>query len=515
MGLSKLEKQLAKGEITKAEFDRRVAQRTRDKQATKNVKFARKGVKNIRKLAIPENEQDRLVQRLVSVSDKPASLYLGALIMPKANMARIPDSFPRPTALVRSINVVDVMANFVGQPDDGRFALFIQPHLGAVDSPVHYKVGIVDSLGGWPADLTQAAQYVSNLAGSDPRLDPFNASLTQPGNFFFGWNLAFAAAVSNNLLGNAPPTLQAANYGLVVTQPSPGVFALPPGTYFVSYSAAGAGFTGLTTGGTATFTALASVLLANAFSFTGILQVTAAGQTWAPVSPSTAITVGNLSFSPIFTDAVSCPANFGAIRTLRPVAMSVLASCVLPELTNGGNIASAYVPPGAIAESFVTNSVQTVNGCLANWENLARLPDSYNGPLKTGTYAWWAPEDFREVSLLTPDELVQEEYPTLVVAGQWTPGTTPPGNTGTPVRLEIVTIYEFTTTSLLYEQMACVGNQALLDTVNLSLAGQPHCMPNGQHWDWLKGMAKKAAQFFRDNQSWIIPAAKAGMSLLA
>lgn len=511
MGKQKLNALLKAGKITKSEHDQRVAQSEADRNLPSST---RKLAKGVRKLAIPGNEQDAMIGRFAAVESKQSSKYLASLVCPKYNMARVPDSYARPTALVRSIQVFDIPCVFTGAADDGRFACFIRPCLGDTSSPLRYKVGCVDSLAGpgWPTDLTVATAYLEDVGGVDPRLDPFYAALTQPGNFFEYLSTTGLLAASTSILPGAIVESQS-SYGLrVLTVGNPVVFTLPVGTYFVSYSILGTGIgaAGLVTGGTAVFSPISSLgpdSLFEEYAAWGVLTVNNPTDTWSPTIVSTGTLAATLAITPMFSDSYRNTANFGSVKAIRPVGMSALATYVGPQLTNGGNISCAYCPEGTVSTGFVANVAQQTTGSLADWSSLAKLPEAFNGPLMNGAYCWWAPEDFAELALISPDQASSREWPALLIAGVWTPGGTPPA-TAAVVRLEIVSVYEFVTTSLLYESESCVGSQAELDLVNRSLVGQPHAMANGSHLEWLKNFAKKTAKFLKDNKDWILPAAK-------
>jgi len=178
----------------------------------------------------------------------------------------------------------------------------------------------------------------------------------------------------------------------------------------------------------------------------------------------------------------------------RPVSMSVLASYVGNLTAGGGNIAAALVPGGTWGDNLAIAASPTP---LANWENLARVPGAYDGPLVQGAYTYWLPDDsddylFRDVQNLIAgsDAMSNYSYPLLVISGKIQNATTNP-----QIRLDVYINYEYTTVSRVVATSH--GSKSLaerLEAVTI-LADQPTSMPNDQHIDWIKVVLGGAAGF--------------------
>jgi hypothetical protein len=520
MGSKKLATLLREGKITKAEYDSRLAQSAADKKFTSQVsKPERRQVKNVRKLAIPAYKQDALMALTSNSSDSSlVRKYLAALVAPKYNMCRVPDSDVRATVLVRSIQVYDITASTTYiNPDSGRFGMFIQPILGSPSQIGDYKIGIVSNGSNWPVQFTLPENWLSTLGAQDPRIDNFTPTLTGPVPGY--WSMGGQAGNTSQPFSGSPIyTSLTYNYGQVYAQP-PGEdifqFYPPPGLFLFSGYLLGTGLTGFSLNCSFATQIYVRYSADNTVcTFAYLLSVATPGLMFDPTLTAGNTTASQVTLTEAFTSSQSLdppvvpPLNYGLVTAIRPVAMSALASYIGPLLTNGGNIAGAWLPSQTLNNQIISDSIgsgPTQN--LMNWENLAKVPESYDGPIKDGIYVWWSEQDITTTKFYSPSDSLNADYPILAVSGQWNPGS---GVTvQTPViRLEVVTTYEFTTTSLLFESEVCVGSQAQMDAANMRLAGQPHAMPNGKHMDWIKGMLQKASSTYQSNKSWLNPLLK-------
>jgi len=246
-------------------------------------------------------------------------------------------------------------------------------------------------------------------------------------------------------------------------------------------------------------------------SFLAIVVISQPGQYFNVVAAATGIVGCQASIAPMYTanniDPIYPPMDYGPVTSIRPVAMSALASYIGPLLTNGGNIAGAWLPSQSLNAQIITNVAG--GGSQQNlmyWESLAKVPESYDGPIKDGSYVWWSEQDITNTKFYSPSASLAVDYPILAVSGQWNPGSAV--SSAATIRLEVVTVLEFTTNSLLWESEHCVGSVAEMDSTNKMLAGQAHAMPNGKHMDWIKSMIGKASGAYKNNKTWIDPLAK-------
>jgi hypothetical protein len=434
-------------------------------------------------------------QRYVPRSIEDA--YVACLASPIRTMCRVPQSCPRPTALVRSQMTFDITVDTNLATDPGRFSLCVQPTFGNLRQPDDYKVALATTgIGAWPVNFNTPTSYAAIVAGSDVRLDPFYFPLTRPSDFAYALVGGAFGGANGPPFGATPVLTAAQTYGITVQYTSTAttsVFALPVGVYNANLWVFGTTLGAIAvTGSTCTVVSNApanSTDLTMAVS-TIYFQVTAPGQTLVVLLTNAAITQSSFRIAPAFlTTGYAANDDNGIVTEYRPVACSVLASYVGPTLTNGGNIAAACIPGNAAVTNYFTNGSPTVAGQFQDWQALSRVPMSYNGEIKDGAYAWWSPEDFADTEFLRPGAALDHTYPNLVVSGVYTPGSTVVG-LSTIIRINIVSVYEFTTPSLLHELKTIRGSQAMMDRAFNLLQPYSHAMKNNSHDSFFSDVLK-------------------------
>jgi len=445
-------------------------------------------------LRVPGKEVTVFNNAIKVVDNNMVHDYVKALINPAGEPSRYIDSFPKPTSISQSIQIVDLAVQLDLSADSGRFSVLVQPHLGSVNSPQSYCIAMTKAQN-WPTDWTTSAAFANTIGGQDIRLDPNYAALTQPplGNISLTSNVGttpvrpFGAAVT---VSNG--------YGLSVRYDTPGggsVFYPPIGTYTVSLSLRGTMFTS-----TANIVAIGNAVVTNISddyeaayaSGVWIVNIPSTGSGLSIVSPLTAATISNadITFSTTFSDEANfqpTPDN-GAVSEYRPVSCSVLCTFMGPELINGGTISAARLSGGMAEANYFINSEQSAVGNLQNWENVGKLPEAYQGQLKDGAYVYWGPEDQTDSEFQPPSKALTHEFPTMVISGQYAPQQTPTGTSTVTgiIRLLIVRNIEFMTTLTLYPKVRCVGGQALIDEANKLMSQLPTSMANAAHQSFFK-----------------------------
>lgn len=501
---------------------------------------------NVAEWAIPRSEQDRLVTRVSNVKENMVKEYLASIVYPKMNAARVPDSFNRPTALVKSIQTFNIPIKMVyADPVDGgnggRFSMAIQPFLGSTSSPAEYKTAVVHTDGWALADWASRDNYITVLQGKDTRLDPFYLTLTQnPIGVYLeeGFDSAIITSFFNNGSGTDQIIAQYNTTGIVnVNDVNNDVWRLPFGQYQVSIQAfdSVAVVPGGPTLNGGTVDAVGEVIQSadNTVAFmTYMITVNAASARFTLNWRHTGLVDNDafITFTPIYYSAATVPNtynpisensvpvdDYGLVTSYRTVAMSALATYTGPMLTNGGNIAAAYVPGGTTAANYFNTNAQPSIGNLQNWENLANLPGSYNGKIEDGVYVYWTPEDNEEYELKKPSVAINAEDPppSLIISGLYAPSQSGLTADQSVIRLEVVTIMEIETNSLVFPSATCVGSQDMIDMANNAMAGQFHAMPNASHMQWLKdfwgglkqgvGYFEKPVQYLLSNKDKILP----------
>lgn len=456
------------------------------------------------------------------------------LVKPSEFMCRWPSMECVKKALVRSVRHVEIFANFTGSsPDDGRWAFYVQPKIGAPGNPINVQVGLLDVSGGWPAvvDITTLTQ--SSNSGQ-LFTDLFFDQLTQPSLnqlWFLASNGAPTWFPSSQL---SPAYSGVADFQWQAALPFTDRYFFPPGLYNVDIAiiyptgAPVANLYTVTLGNVSGNSNLVTIqqagyvaggviyaehtsyrlLIASRTDYIDIINITlnpTAGVGFMVVNPTMD------SLSPIWADS-------GDVDKLRPVGMSVLYQNSAPQMIDGGDVAIAYLPGDSLQKSVLG---EITPSSLVNFEKLAETRDRYKGPQRNGAYAWYSPANVRDLEMRTPNEANAYLYPFIMVAGQATvgvQGTIGYYKIGT---VEIVHIFEFETNSQLYEVSCEQVPTSQLDTELACLHGIEHCSENPAHLAMVKTvMARvknalgKAYSFYLNNKSWINPALRAVLTAL-
>lgn len=173
----------------------------------------------------------------------------------------------------------------------------------------------------------------------------------------------------------------------------------------------------------------------------------------------------------------------------RVVSMGTLLSFHGDELTNGGDIASRYIEGGE----------DPYNLGWVDYGTLASAPQSYDGPLKLGTYCIWKPQcqedmNFRDVESTN----VEGNYPSIMIAGVQSSSLT--GGQTTNLRLRVVMNVEAKTGRCYIPTSTSRVSIQEIEAANIALAGINLCMENPLHLqkirDFIKGVYDKGKQAY-------------------
>jgi len=224
---------------------------------------------------------------------------------------------------------------------------------------------------------------------------------------------------------------------------------------------------------------------------------------------------------PIKAEGITSTDNAGSVLKMRPVAQSVLATCITSDLNNGGNITCASLPGGTLASNYV-NAAPSEGGSYQNWEKLASVPGAWDGNFSTGGYAYYVPREIiKDTTFYTPDECNAQDYPVLIVSGISNSNTETTGTSEAAVRIILTTTFEFTTNRTLWDLGSPNGSADLLSFALKSLSLQETSMANDYHLTWLKEFGAKlmkaattAYSFARENESAIKSLVSAGLLLM-
>jgi hypothetical protein len=308
--------------------------------------------------------------------------YVRTLLDPHTYQSRFPDSMSRPTTIWHTTAVIDVPFN-INNNGVQQFSLCVSPIPGDISAPPTYQVALVDNTNpaNWlpTTDWSAASTYVSNVGGRDPRVDVNAPYLLSPpvdsvsytnvySNFANGAYSIFntipnaaSTAVRNAVSYRAQPIPLATTNN--VTAGTFQALRVPVGSWILTFNV---NVNPNTTAGLiqmvvdpANTTAAVSLLSNTATPITSgtatgfgsvfaVTSTTGAQQIafiiesggGAPIANPSALTV-NWTMVPAAFGNKPFPATTGIVEQIRPVAMSVLATCTAPALINGGNIAAA------------------------------------------------------------------------------------------------------------------------------------------------------------------------------
>lgn len=169
----------------------------------------------------------------------------------------------------------------------------------------------------------------------------------------------------------------------------------------------------------------------------------------------------------------------------RPVSVAVLVSYNGNLIQGGGNLAIALVRGGTWIANLTNATAGTNN--LANWENLAEYPGAYDGPLTSGGYAYWLPDDetdylLRDVNKAKNDTMGEHDYPVIVVSGvNGSPNAGSPVTFSTCLRLDAYFNFEYTTPTRTQATGPGPCSTWQRETAMRAICYQPTSMPNDWH----------------------------------
>jgi len=190
----------------------------------------------------------------------------------------------------------------------------------------------------------------------------------------------------------------------------------------------------------------------------------------------------------------------------RVVSMSNWLEYDGSDLQNGGQAASILYRGGQSAGEVG----------LYNYQSIAEAPESYAGPLKTGTYTIWAPNSEADMLMRPLNSMGHWQYPFICNAGV----VATPSQINA-IRLRVAINFEFVSTAQFFDMEKPEPHPEWIRQASLLLREHPCTMANGRHLAWIKGIAKDAldlaqgiGRWGKQNSDWLIPAGSALASLL-
>lgn len=191
----------------------------------------------------------------------------------------------------------------------------------------------------------------------------------------------------------------------------------------------------------------------------------------------------------------------GAAESIRPVAHCLWFEPTLTTLADGGNVSITLLPPDALLGQITPlNFLDATNdggvnqaqwqgqGPLQNWENLAQVPGSYNGPLKKGAYCFWLPSKVSDIDMTSVASNCVANFPTIVVSGQWSGNPTADATdqfTGMIGKVRVTTLYEFTTCDQSRSTKRGTSVPGMFEFIQHLMKHQSTAMENSTHKSWI------------------------------
>jgi len=363
---------------------------------------------------------------------KTMATYLRCLANPvRENACRVPDGFPRRTALLHSLQTLSVMPNNAADTalgDKGRFAFCISPTIaGSGFLKTSTTLGAIESNAGV---IAATASYQSYSQGCKiAYLNP--NSEWDPDTCFQDLTPAMPLIKGSAITGKTAPAI-----GPPVPSNTQWVYSADPNATAI------AGTVYLESG-------------QNAYFENG------AAESIRPVAMSVWLQRDASSM----LDGGEC-----AIALMAPDSLS-------------GNVV-----PYNWSSATTGTGVWGGQGPIQNVENLAQVPGAYSGPLRTGAYSYWVPHRTSDIDFKSVLEHVMTDFPWIMVAGK-----AQTYDQGEVARLVINTVWEYTTVDQTRETRMGDYDPEALAILKHILRTQPTAMANDEHVAWWKHLLKIAA----------------------
>jgi len=177
----------------------------------------------------------------------------------------------------------------------------------------------------------------------------------------------------------------------------------------------------------------------------------------------------------------------GLVREIRPVAMSAWFQFTAPSLTLGGHVGCALTD----GQYDWYNNDGTLTGWpagtpLQEYRNLSLLPNSYNGKITEGCYAFYKPFDQDDIIFrnyqggsMAVNYGANHTYPAIVISGQVISTAAP--YSGIIGRIQVDTVYEYVTYSRLVQSLPSPVCPELVWNARQALQTVKTCMANDEH----------------------------------
>lgn len=369
-----------------------------------------------------------------------AKRYARALLEPVKYAIRIPEAGPSPTTLISTKRVIDVPMFLIG--DKYRYAGVFQPKFGLPGVPNTFQSAFVDfskGVAGANPPLNFESSWRQVINGVNVTTDPNMAVLVAPRlfsatfgviraampgapNAFFA-NAAYLKNNGNNLATDTT-TLNFGTNGMVSE------LKLPAGSWTISLQ------TLVNVTGASTLPVMIRVVtngvvgpLLSPDPETPLDVNPGAKQYYAIYNivlretqylqfipdPDVAVTYQNVVVSVATSSIprVNTSVEFGMLEKVRPVAMSVLATCTTSAAYAGGRCATVLTTGGMDDKIFCTDPTW----CSVDGISQMATQNQYTGEFAKGSFCWWRPVTSEVCDWYDPIPSVNHQFPLILIAG--------------------------------------------------------------------------------------------------
>lgn len=316
---------------------------------------------------------------------------------------------------------------------DGSFFVSVKPTMGDSTNIHSYNISIYG--GAYQTtdntvSVEDSANWVSSLAGNDPRVDEnMPLLLTQ--------NLSMTISGANGTMTAALPlgTSQtfASNLGStrrirITSTGTASRMYLPPGSWNMNTRVIGTNLTSgvdagdTLTGGSDVTVSYSSVAAATGFCGRALIDVTETAVDngtnyvdWTVVNGGSAtVTSGVVRFAPSFRPF---PTDMGEVSAYQVGQLAVWFKFTAPPAYVGGTVYAALTGQDA-DKIWIKNDTPPPPGSFIDPENMGRLQSVHRGEIAKGAFVWYQHSDQVQRDFHIPSEQPTVDFPSIAIAGR-------------------------------------------------------------------------------------------------
>lgn len=399
-----------------------------------------------------------------------AKQYARCLMQPHKYPTRIPEAGPSPSTLIKTTRVYDVP--IFTRNGKRRYAGIFQPKFGISGRPETYQAAFVDfdkaSAGSLAPNTTLPDSWVTLVNGTDIAIDENMRVLTQQSPYTSQWIATHPGQTARNRLNDDLTYVESPDGSPIATDLKTVVFSnsesyytrvdIAPGNWIVSISVS-----------VQMLTANSRPYELKKWSGSTKSDVPLLSEVYIPAAANTVVQYSSsylVSISPrdylsfenyqaqssaysqviitISSSNVARQTNpeYGLLEKVRPVAMSVLATCTASELKAAGTCATMLTMAG------MGDKIFTMNPTWASLEGLTSMTmeQAYQGVFKKGSFCWWRPVASESTYWYDPIASCTQQYPMILIVGEM------PEDSDPSMKITFECVFEVQQNSQLFEK---------------------------------------------------------------